>query len=460
MAPACTPETIERIATLLKDTNLHDLLSPQNVIILKDSATVEQSLKTLASKRILSSPVVAAPDADAKPPGCGCLAPLFAPAPPGAHWPQEKGLAGNHQILGFLDVRDVLSSFLAELEGHGNLPKMKMLQKMRLLEEQGSSFATTAIKDLKVFGGDGDFLHTSEAAQTSVLDVIVNGLLNPKERGAHQGKHIVTGTVHRVAIYDNHFRINNIISQTDIIKFIFMNKGELGDLATKTAAELGWASRPVVTLGPDVSAIEAMLLMNQKQISALAVVDGVGKIIGNFSVSEMRTIMAEHFGALALPVGETIMAEHFGALALPVGEFLALEHGTEFQGYSHIHEQEVVQSKGHKFITDRIARARPRTPGEEVGQNLILVTPQATMIEILDKIVSHRIHRVYVIDELERPVGVVTCTDVVRLIISLVQPAALPASRPSSAKQLQQLEQQEAEQQQHDQQKDADAMQQ
>ena len=42
--------------------------------------------------------------------------------------------------------------------------------------------------------------------------------------------------------------------------------------------------------------------------------------IGNFSVSEMRTIMAEHFGALALPVGE----------------FLALEHGTEFVGYRRI----------------------------------------------------------------------------------------------------------------------------
>lgn len=44
------------------------------------------------------------------------------------------------------------------------------------------------------------------------------------------------------------------------------------------------------------------------------------------------------------------MAEHFGALALPVGEFLALEHGTEFQGYSRIHEVEVVQSKGHKWV--------------------------------------------------------------------------------------------------------------
>jgi hypothetical protein len=61
---------------------------------------------------------------------------------------------------------------------------------------------------------------------------------------------------------------------------------------------------------------------------------------------------------------------------------------------------------------------------------------------------------VYVIDEQERPVGVVTCTDVVRLIISLVQPNSLPASRPGSAKQLQQLEQQEAEQQQHDQQQE------
>jgi hypothetical protein len=28
-----------------------------------------------------------------------------------------------------------------------------------------------------------------------------------------------------------------------------MNKSELGDLASKTAAELGWASKPVVTLG-------------------------------------------------------------------------------------------------------------------------------------------------------------------------------------------------------------------
>jgi predicted transcriptional regulator len=47
---------------------------------------------------------------------------------------------------------------------------------------------------------------------------------------------------------------------------------------------------PQVSIGPDVSAIEAMVLMNEQQISAVAVVDGVGKIIGNFSVSEMRCV--------------------------------------------------------------------------------------------------------------------------------------------------------------------------
>jgi hypothetical protein len=52
----------------------------------------------------------------------------------------------NH---GFLTAA---ASAAAEIDGRGNLPKMKMLQKMRLLEESGSSFATTAIKDLKVFG--------------------------------------------------------------------------------------------------------------------------------------------------------------------------------------------------------------------------------------------------------------------------------------------------------------------
>lgn len=49
----------------------------------------------------------------------------------------------------------------AEVDGLG-LAKMKMLQKMRLLEERGQSFAITAIKDLKVFGEQAQQAHSAQ----------------------------------------------------------------------------------------------------------------------------------------------------------------------------------------------------------------------------------------------------------------------------------------------------------
>jgi hypothetical protein len=154
------------------------------------------------------------------------------------------------------------------------------------------------------------------------------------------------------------------------------------------------------------------------------------------------------------------MAEHFGALSLPVGEFLALEHGTEFVGYRRITvrpafprpaegppctapagaplgrwvcasgrrrgaprarplrpscspltspyappsdhvpplpppptDDGVKSTPGHRFVTDRVARTRPRTPGEEVGQSLVLVTPSTPFADVIERIVQHRIHR-------------------------------------------------------------------
>jgi hypothetical protein len=44
-------------------------------------------------------------------------------------------------------------------------------------------FATRPIKDLAVFGGDGDFLHTSQSSIT-LHELICNGLLHPQDRWA------------------------------------------------------------------------------------------------------------------------------------------------------------------------------------------------------------------------------------------------------------------------------------
>ena len=69
-------------------------------------------------------------------------------------------------------------------------------------------------------------------------------------------------------------------------------------------------------------------------------------------------------------------------------------------------------------MTDRVARTRPRTPGEEVGQALVLVAPSTPFADVVDRIVHHRIHRVYVIDADEKPIGTCTCTDILRAVLS------------------------------------------
>lgn len=367
----------------LLETSLSQLKTPQHLVILRDTATVEQALKTLARHKILAAPVVLTSESAAS----------------DAQWPCEFGAS---DILGFADIRDVLSSFLQDIKVE-ELIRMKLLQRMRLLEERGQLFAASQIKDLKQLGGDGDFLHITQA-KVSLMELVLYGLLDPKRRAMHAGEY-VNEVVHRVALFDAAGRITHIISQTDIIRFLLRNSDKLGDIIKLTVENLGFVGKKVEAVHPEMSALEAMNLMNKKKISSLVVVDGNKKVIGNFSISDMRTIMAEHFGALSLPVGE----------------FLALEHGTEFLGYARVLDEEVVGSAGHRFVTDRVSRARPRTPGEEVGQRMILCTPDWTLLQVMEALVNNRIHRLYVIDSEDRPTGIITCTDILRKVVEVCQ---------------------------------------
>jgi CBS domain-containing protein len=542
-----------RLRALMAGTTLDQLKRPvQSVVILKDTATVDQALSILAKHRILSAPVVlgSGPATTAAADGNGAAAAPLGRAPSdepvnpasaaaaraAAQWPQNKstsrssfdmgpggsagpasggapaasaagsapgGPAVAGQLLGFLDIRDVLASFLGELEdvksndsgdlsvkGANNnsgsskkkmpdLRGMKMLAVMRVLEERGAAWsAATRIRDLSVFGGDGDFFAASQAGRATLRELIEYCLGSPgssgvelhaaaplapasrsraggaaSERtqaagaasraassgdgdGAAGGANTTTPTpvppaasgvvIHRVAVCDSRMRITNVVSQTDVVRFLYAHLAALGPLALKTARELGWASRAVVCATPELSAIEAMRLMHERHVSALAVVDSGPKkrIIGNFSVSELRTICAEHFGSLALPVAE----------------FLALENHTEFVGYR---QHEVPgDSAAAKWTKDRNARgcavkkgaagAAPavapsggssasaaahqaaKAPGGEVGQALVLAMQDDTFSDIVGRFVKHGIHRIYVVDDDCVPVGVVTCSDILR----------------------------------------------
>ncbi len=102
--------------------------------------------------------------------------------------------------------------------------------------------------------------------------------------------------VHRLAVFDNTGNLTNIISQTDVVRFLSQHIEELGELGQATVKELGFLGGQVVSVAPDMSAIDALIQMEEGGLSAVAVVDGAGGIIGNFSVSELRWVYVVQAG--------------------------------------------------------------------------------------------------------------------------------------------------------------------
>jgi hypothetical protein len=97
-----TPEMADQARKLLVSTRVDDLKagggqSAAKLTLLRDRATVEQTLSELAQRRILSAPVVSSSGEDVEEDVMGPTHPPGSPA---------------DDTLGFIDVRDIVCSFL------------------------------------------------------------------------------------------------------------------------------------------------------------------------------------------------------------------------------------------------------------------------------------------------------------------------------------------------------------
>ena len=98
-------------------------------------------------------------------------------------------------------------------------------------------------------------------------------------------------------------------------------------------------------------------------------------------------------------------ADHLGALALPVAEMLALEHGLEFWGIDHS-APEAAPALAHSSKFARAAHRRRSQLGGDVGQEIAACSSGDTVISVLERLVGRGLHRLYVVDEEAKPVGV------------------------------------------------------
>jgi len=166
-------------------------------------------------------------------------------------------------------------------------------------------------------------------------------------------------------------KVYRIITQTDLVRFIQKHEGKLQKYLDKRIDELGLANplgTPTVCITTKDKAVVGFYKMFYNKVNAVAVVDESGKLVANLSCSDLRGLSSDTIQYVRLPPLSFI--------------------------------QSMTGEKPSRPITCR------------VKDHLNLV---------IDQMVSANVHRVWITDSAEKPIGVVTLTDVLRCFADVHQ---------------------------------------
>jgi len=171
--------------------------------------------------------------------------------------------------------------------------------------------------------------------------------------------------IHRLAVVENG-NIVNVISQSDLIVLLAPRLSFLGSKFQKTVNDAGLISPVslVYAVNQDTDVIGTIKTMYDNQLSGVPLIDDNGKITLNFSATDLLNLTASNFPWLSLSTRE----------------FLFRTHG---------------------YVKPPICARK-----------------SDTIENILLKFICYRVHRVYIIDGEFRPIGVVTLTDIMKILLA------------------------------------------
>jgi len=164
--------------------------------------------------------------------------------------------------------------------------------------------------------------------------------------------------VHRVPVMENG-QIVGIVSQSDVVRFLFRNAKKLNNLMTKKISELKMGSGKVISIRNDCTLMKAFSKIITNNITGLAVVNQNGKIVNNISASDLKGITLTSFYKLEIQI--------------------------------------------HEVFLYHPSKLPPVTS-----------TGNTTLLEVLEMIEQTGVHRVFEVDEENKPIAIITLTDILR----------------------------------------------
>jgi 5'-AMP-activated protein kinase regulatory gamma subunit len=174
--------------------------------------------------------------------------------------------------------------------------------------------------------------------------------------------------VHRVPMINKKSHFGRFVTQTEVLHFIATNLDKFGDVLEKTVMEAGIGSHFVQRVKISSTGLEAFRILVENKVSALPVVDEHDRITGIVSSSDIRLLVSSK------PSVE---------LRLPLETFL--EH----------------------------IRA-----GEGVPQRAVIGSTSDSVRDVITRIHSNRIHRLFLVDANDRVSGVISISDIFKYLIT------------------------------------------
>jgi len=282
------------------------------------------------------------------------------------------------------------------------MPTM-MLSLMSSLEKVGAEFLNKPLVSVSCCE-DRKLLPIDDAPHTSLLTVIRNCFIEP-------------AVSHRIALYNAHGEIVDVVSQLDVLAFLYksvcIDKSSMSSMSSissldidssmdKSLAELGFLqkTRPVVSVNAHEPMLHALSKMAKEEVSSAPVVVNSGSIIANLSLSDLRALRSEHFGVLALPCAE----------------YLALLHQTAYIGYS----RSSSEHGSHPYFASQGSSHAPKPDDIQV----YAILGSTSLLDTIRTLCEHRLHHLYVVDEnpndetagAVRVQAVISITDILQFI--------------------------------------------
>jgi len=268
-------------------------------VVLETSCCVKEALKAFHTQKVLSCPIANS----------------------------NRGA----DVYGFLDLFDLLA-YLLDLWDENQEADTDGIAKL------GEKFLNHTVRDL-----------------TDLSDNDVYAAVIAEEQAQRLVRLFGLG-VHRVALLDFQGSLTNIISQSDVVKYLNANLQLLGENADKTIKELNMIStEKLVVAESEQSAISAFKLLAANLVSAVPIVDKQGVITGTLSVSDLK-----------------FLQEDLSPLLLSASQYKS---------------------------------------SQETHPNIVC-TPDSTLGSVIAMLANTNVHRVWVVDAQNKPTSVISITNV------------------------------------------------